>query len=117
MTSYKANSSCARETKDAYGSCLLEFCCTGIKKIILLTQCFLLTCLWPVLSSIATRLPSCLCVIWEVMVYCRLRVMLAAEEDDQMVEMRGKEETVLERQARMREMAKQLKDRRESERY
>jgi hypothetical protein len=46
----------------------------------------------------------------------KLRAMLSAEEEYQMVEMRGKEETMLERQARMREMAKQLKDRRESER-
>lgn len=42
--------------------------------------------------------------------------MLAIEEEEHIEEMRSKEETVLERQARMREMAKRLKERRESER-
>ncbi|XP_074650334.1 cilia- and flagella-associated protein 53-like [Tubulanus polymorphus] len=46
----------------------------------------------------------------------RLREMLAAEEQQYVEEMEAKEETVLERQARMRDRAKQLKDKRETER-
>ena len=46
----------------------------------------------------------------------RLRQLLAEEEQQYIVEMANKEETVLERQAKMRERAKQLKEKRESER-
>lgn len=42
--------------------------------------------------------------------------MLQREEKQYTTEMASKEETVLERQARMRERAKTLKDRRETER-
>lgn len=42
--------------------------------------------------------------------------MLAKEEADYLVAMEAQEETLLERQAKMRERAKLLKDRREAER-
>ncbi|KAM6984857.1 cilia- and flagella-associated protein 53 [Aplochiton taeniatus] len=46
----------------------------------------------------------------------RLRVMLVAEEQELLSELESKKETVLERQAKMRERAKQLRERRECER-
>lgn len=46
----------------------------------------------------------------------RLREMLRQEEEMYLCEMEDKEETVLERQAKMRERARSLKERRESER-
>lgn len=46
----------------------------------------------------------------------RLRDLIAREEACYLKEMEDKEETVLERQAKMRERAKFLKDKRESER-
>ena len=46
----------------------------------------------------------------------RLRGMLSAEEDQYLTEMAAAEETTLERQAKMREKAKALKERREAER-
>lgn len=46
----------------------------------------------------------------------RLRAMLRAEEQRYLREMEAGEETVLERQAKMRERAKFLKDKREEER-
>lgn len=46
----------------------------------------------------------------------RLRSLLQSEEEQYMQEMASKQETVLERQARMRERAKSLKDKREMER-
>ncbi len=46
----------------------------------------------------------------------RLRDLLLQEEAQHMMEMAAKEETVLERQAKMRTRAKQLKEQREAER-
>ena len=46
----------------------------------------------------------------------RLRQLLAQEEEEYAVEMASKEETVLERQAKMRARAKALKEKREEER-
>ncbi|NP_001171797.1 coiled-coil domain-containing protein 11-like [Saccoglossus kowalevskii] len=46
----------------------------------------------------------------------RLRDLLSAEEDQYLKEMEDKQETVIERQAKMRERAKFLKDKREKER-
>lgn len=46
----------------------------------------------------------------------RLRDLLEEEEAGYMTEMEAKKETTIERQAKMRERAKQLKERRESER-
>ena len=46
----------------------------------------------------------------------RLRGLLQSEEQQYMSEMASKKETVLERQARMRERAKSLRDKRETER-
>lgn len=48
--------------------------------------------------------------------FCRLREMLRREEQQYLLEMEQKEETTIERQAKMRERARALKDRRESER-
>ena len=48
--------------------------------------------------------------------YYRLRNLLSQEEANYMMEMASKEETVLERQAKMRERAKHLKEKREAER-
>ena len=45
-----------------------------------------------------------------------LRVLLKAEEDQYVSEMAGKQETPLERQAKMRERARMLRERREAER-
>jgi len=53
--------------------------------------------------------------IW-VWLIIRLRDLLIAEEKEYLHEMSTKEETVLERQAKMRERAKMLRDKRESER-
>ena len=49
-------------------------------------------------------------------VYYRLRSLLQREEQQYMSEMARSQETVLERQARMRERAKSLRDKREVER-
>jgi len=46
----------------------------------------------------------------------RLRSLLATEEEGYISEMISKQETTLERQARMREKAKKLKEKREEER-
>lgn len=46
----------------------------------------------------------------------RLRDLLAAEESKYLEEIASSEETVLERQAKMREKAKMLRDKREAER-
>lgn len=51
-----------------------------------------------------------------LIVLFRLRAMLRAEEQRYLREMEAGEETVLERQAKMRERAKFLKDKREEER-
>ena len=48
--------------------------------------------------------------------FCRLRELLRQEEEMYIHEMEAKEETTLERQAKMREQAKQLKEKREAER-
>jgi len=45
-----------------------------------------------------------------------LRDLLASEEKEYLEEITSKEETVLERQAKMREKAKMLRDKREAER-
>ena len=45
-----------------------------------------------------------------------MRSLLEAEEKEQLEEMEDKRETVLERQARMRDRARTLRERRESER-
>lgn len=50
------------------------------------------------------------------MVFCRLRDLLAAEENEYLKEIASSEETLLERQAKMREKAKMLRDKREAER-
>ena len=47
---------------------------------------------------------------------CGLRDLLAAEENEYLEEIASNEETMLERQAKMREKAKVLRDKRESER-
>jgi len=47
---------------------------------------------------------------------CRLREMLRQEEEQYMLEVEDKQETMLERQAKMRERAKFLKEKREKER-
>ena len=47
---------------------------------------------------------------------CRLRNLLLSEEQQYLAEMASSEETVLERQAKMREKARALKERREIER-
>ena len=47
---------------------------------------------------------------------CRLRDLLAAEENEYLKEIASNEETMLERQAKMREKAKILRDKREAER-
>lgn len=57
-----------------------------------------------------------LCVYVMLIVLFRLRAMLRAEEQRYLREMEAGEETVLERQAKMRERAKFLKDKREEER-
>lgn len=49
-------------------------------------------------------------------VFCRLRNLLAAEEKEYLEEIAASEETMLERQAKMREKAKTLRDKREAER-
>ena len=46
----------------------------------------------------------------------RLRDLLRAEEEQYLIEMEDKQETMLERQAKMRERAKFLKEKREKER-
>lgn len=46
----------------------------------------------------------------------RLRTLMQSEEEQYMTEMAGQQETVLERQAKMRERAKMLRERREAER-
>ena len=46
----------------------------------------------------------------------RLRTLMQSEEEQYMAEMTGQQETVLERQAKMRERAKMLRERREAER-
>ena len=46
----------------------------------------------------------------------RLRTLLQSEEEQYTTEMTGRQETVLERQAKMRERAKMLRERRETER-
>ena len=46
----------------------------------------------------------------------RLRELLKSEEEQYLQEMSSKQETVLERQAKMRERARMLRERRESER-
>ena len=48
--------------------------------------------------------------------FYRLRDLLLSEEQQYMTEMVSKKETTLERQARMRERAKSLRDKRETER-
>ena len=50
------------------------------------------------------------------MIFCRLREILRAEEEQYLVEMEDKQETMLERQAKMRTRAKLLKEKREKER-
>lgn len=50
------------------------------------------------------------------MIFCRLREILRAEEEQYLVEMEDKQETMLERQAKMRTRAKFLKEKREKER-
>ena len=47
---------------------------------------------------------------------CRLRSLFEEEEKEQLGEMENKPETVPERQARMKERARTLRERRESER-
>ena len=46
----------------------------------------------------------------------RLRDLLRGEEEQYLIEMEDKQETMLERQAKMRERAKFLKEKREKER-
>ena len=46
----------------------------------------------------------------------RLRTLLQSEEEQYTTEMAGQQETVLERQAKMRERAKMLRERKEAER-
>ena len=46
----------------------------------------------------------------------RLRLLLKAEEEQYVSEMAGKQETALERQAKMRERARMLREKREAER-
>lgn len=46
----------------------------------------------------------------------RLKDLLAQEEEQYMIEMEAGQETLLERQAKMRERAKSLKEKREQER-
>ena len=46
----------------------------------------------------------------------RLRDLLRVEEEQYLIEMEDKQETMLERQAKMRERAKFLKEKREKER-
>ena len=60
----------------------------------------------------------CFYNIWLFLWYyiCRLRDLLAAEENEYLEEVASNEETMLERQAKMREKAKILRDKREAER-
>ena len=63
--------------------------------------------------------PLDFCVLSGVMnisSYYRLRNLLSQEEANYMMEMASKDEAVLERQAKMRERAKHLKEKREAER-
>ena len=50
------------------------------------------------------------------LIIIRLRELLKSEEDQYLQEISSKQETVLERQAKMRERARMLRERRESER-
>lgn len=52
----------------------------------------------------------------KLQLFPRLRDLLQREEKQYITELASKKETVLERQARMRERAKQLRDKREAER-
>ena len=54
--------------------------------------------------------------IFQLNCICRLRDLLAAEENEYLKEIASNEETMLERQAKMREKAKILRDKREAER-
>ena len=54
--------------------------------------------------------------MFTTVVLYRLRDLLQREEKQYITELASKKETVLERQARMRERAKQLRDKREAER-
>ena len=58
----------------------------------------------------------CECVRITLLFVSRLRVLLKSEEDQYMSEMSTKQETVLERQAKMRERARMLREKRETER-
>ena len=64
-------------------------------------------------------MPLCLPATLVHLVHCtvhRLRDLLQSEEESYLAEAAAKQETVLERQARMRERAKFLKEKREAER-
>ena len=59
----------------------------------------------------------CVCLCMSVyIILCRLRELLKSEEEQYLQEISSKQETVLERQAKMRERARMLRERRESER-
>jgi len=51
-----------------------------------------------------------------VVIFVRLRQLLAEEEDEYIAEMEAKQETIEERQKKMVERAKMLKEKRETER-
>ena len=70
---------------------------------------------WFVLDLVGTQIVGFLTLRLKYLCF-RLREMLAREEQQYLAEMDQKEETTLERQAKMRERARSLKERREAER-
>ena len=69
--------------------------------------CYRLDLLQALYATRGTRLFAC---------FRRLRELITSEEDMYMQEMADKEETLLERQARMRDRARTLREKRERER-
>lgn len=66
-------------------------------------------------NLIKLGIATCLCPVYHP-IHLRLRDLLEAEEKELLRELETKKETVLERQAKMRERAKSLRERRESDR-